>query len=92
MKKEHVAGYFVLIFVISIWAVFATGWLMVERKLNKIIVKEAVTKQVVKQAEIDSLTSECWVKDIEIGRYEIIIDRIAEVDSGLVEEAKSNIE
>jgi hypothetical protein len=42
--------------------------------------------------EIDSLRGEIFAKDIEIGRYEIILDRISEKDSVLVEDASHNVE
>jgi hypothetical protein len=61
---------------------------MTEKKMTKIMVKDVNAKQ----AQIDSLTSECWVKDIQIGRYEVILDRISDVDSSLVEEASSDVE
>lgn len=42
--------------------------------------------------EMDSLRGEIFAKDIEIGRYEIILDRISEKDSALVEEESHNVE
>jgi len=42
--------------------------------------------------EMDSLRGEIFAKDLEISRYEIILDRISEKDSALVEEESHNVE
>jgi len=42
--------------------------------------------------QIDSLNSELMTKSIDLGRYEIIMDRVWALDSPLVEKVTKNIE
>ena len=87
MKTKEIA-YALLTGFILMWAIFTTGWLMTEKKMNKIMLKDINQKQRI----IDSIGSEGFVKDIQIGRYELILDRIREVDSAIVDEAMKNTE
>lgn len=44
------------------------------------------------QYQLDSLNGEISTRDIDLGRYEIIMDRMRELDSPLVEKATKNLE
>lgn len=63
---------------------YFTHIVLLERAHNKIIAE--------KQATIDSLEGETSTMSIDIGRYEIILDRIRSVDSNIVDNAMRNIE
>ena len=80
--------YFIFTGFILMWAIFTTGWLTTEQRMNRTLQQEISRKQIT----IDSLNGECFTKEIEVGRYEVILDRISEKDSALVEEAMHGVE
>jgi hypothetical protein len=75
---------YILLFVIILYSIRCT----VTSKCNDAIKLKCEDQSRV----IDSLNAELSMKEIEVGRYEIILDRIREKDSALVDEATSNIE